>query len=61
MPHVTLPHGLPGISGLLAQFPGTGNPLRTFTQALLRGPSSLTSAEREVIAAYVSKRNNCNF
>jgi uncharacterized peroxidase-related enzyme len=30
-------------------------------EALLRGPSSLTSAERELIAAYVSSRNECHF
>ena len=30
-------------------------------QALLRGPSSLTPAERELIATYVSSRNDCTF
>jgi uncharacterized peroxidase-related enzyme len=27
----------------------------------LRGPNTLTSAEREIIATYVSSRNNCQF
>ena len=30
-------------------------------EALLRAPSSLTSAERELIASYVSSRNECHF
>src|SRR5262249_26762019 len=35
--------------------------LNGLAEALLRGPSSLTPAEREVIAAYVSFRNDCYF
>jgi uncharacterized peroxidase-related enzyme len=61
MPHITVPEGLPGIVGPLAQYPETGGPLSAFTEALLRGPSSLTPAERELIAAHVSSRNECSF
>jgi AhpD family alkylhydroperoxidase len=60
MPHVKLPP-LPGIVGLLAQYPRTGEQLSGLADALLRGPSSLTPAERETIGAYVSARNNCEF
>lgn len=35
--------------------------MRALAQVLLRGPSSLTSAEREMIAAFVSTRNDCYF
>src|SRR4051812_29430607 len=60
MPHVDLPP-LPGIVGLLARYPRTGEQLSGLADALLRGPSSLTPAERETIGAYVSARNNCEF
>lgn len=60
MPHVELPP-LPGIVGLLVQYPHTAGPLNGLADALLRGPSSLTPAERETIAAYVSARNECTF
>ncbi|QXD13759.1 peroxidase-related enzyme [Rhodocaloribacter litoris] len=61
MAHVSLPEGLPGIVGLLEQFPGTGRHLRALAQELLRGPSSLSPGERELIAAYVSSENDCFF
>ena len=35
--------------------------LGRFAQAILRGPSPLTPAERELIAAYVSALNACSF
>jgi uncharacterized peroxidase-related enzyme len=35
--------------------------LRAFTQAVMRGPSPLTPAFRELIAAFVSTRNQCLF
>lgn len=60
MPHIELP-GLPGIAGLLARYPLTAGPLNELAQTLLRGPSPLTPAERETIAAYVSRRNDCTF
>jgi uncharacterized peroxidase-related enzyme len=60
VPHINLPQ-LPGIVGLLVQYPQTAGPLNGLADALLRGPSSLTPAERETIAAYVSARNDCTF
>ena len=41
--------------------PETGKPLYELAQVLLRGNSTLTEAERELIAAYVSKRNDTMF
>jgi uncharacterized peroxidase-related enzyme len=35
--------------------------MRELAEILLRGPSTLTSAERETIAAFVSFLNDCNF
>ena len=41
--------------------PETGTQLYALAQVLLRGPSSLSSAEKELIATYVSYRNDCMF
>ena len=35
--------------------------MRELAEVLLRGPNTLTSAEREMIAAFVSSRNDCHF
>jgi uncharacterized peroxidase-related enzyme len=52
---------LPGIVGLLNYRPETGKPLTDLAEVLLRGPSSLSSGEREIIAASVSYWNGCHF
>jgi uncharacterized peroxidase-related enzyme len=52
---------LPGIVGLLNFRPETGKPLTDLAEVLLRGPSTLTSGEREIIAASVSYWNKCHF
>lgn len=59
--HITVQEGLPGITGLLEFRLDTGKPIRELTQILLRGPSTLTQGERELIAALVSHRNVCRF
>lgn len=61
MPHIALPEGLPGITSAFAFRPETAKPLRDLAEALLRGPNTLTSGEREMIAAFVSDRNGCRF
>lgn len=61
MPHVNVPPGIPGIVSLFAAFPRTAKPLQELAQELLRGASPLTTAEREMIAAFVSSRNQCSF
>jgi uncharacterized peroxidase-related enzyme len=51
----------PGITGLLAYRRETGRPLEALVDALLVAPNSLSRGERELIAAYVSGRNECTF
>ncbi len=52
---------VPGITGLVSYRPETGKPLMELAEVLLRGPSTLSRGERELIAAYVSGRNECQF
>jgi uncharacterized peroxidase-related enzyme len=62
MAHIKLNNEeLPGIVGLLNYRPETARPLLDLAETLLRGPSSLTSGEREIIAASVSYWNQCHF
>jgi uncharacterized peroxidase-related enzyme len=61
MPHITLPDGLPGITGLLAFRPETAKPMRALAEFLLRGPNTLSRADREIIATYTSSQNDCHF
>jgi uncharacterized peroxidase-related enzyme len=61
MPYIPLEDHLPGITGLLEYRQDTARPIRELTQLLLRGPSSLTEGERELIATVVSSRNECRF
>ncbi len=61
MPHVDIPSGLPGITGLLDAFPEPGLPIRDVTQFILRGPNTLTEGERELIASVVCSGNECQF
>ena len=53
MAHITVPEGAPGILGPMIAYPETQTHLSGLAEALLRGPSSLTPAERELIASYV--------
>jgi len=61
MPYIPLEDHLPGITGLLEYSKETAAPIRELTQILLRGPSSLTEGERELIATVVSYKNDCRF
>src|ERR1700712_3311910 len=61
MAHIQVPEGIPGIRSLVMFRPETGKPLYDLAQVLLRGESPLSAAEREIIAAHVSNRNNCQF
>ena len=61
MPHIDLPAGLPGISAGFAFRPETAGPMRQLAHILLHEPSGLTPGERELIATFVSSRNNCQF
>jgi uncharacterized peroxidase-related enzyme len=61
MPHIRLPEGFPGIVGPMVFRPETAKPLNELAEILLRGPNSLSSGEREMIATYVSSQNDCYF
>jgi AhpD family alkylhydroperoxidase len=61
MPHITLPEGLPGITGPLAFRPETAKPMRALAEFLLRGPNTLSRADREIVATYTSSQNDCHF
>jgi uncharacterized peroxidase-related enzyme len=61
MPHINLPDGFPGISAGFTFRPETAKPMRQLAHILLHEPNSLTPGERELIATFVSSRNNCHF
>ena len=61
MAYIQVPAGLPGILGPMAISPETTKALRELAEVLLRGPNTLTPAEREMIAMYVSSQNDCCF
>lgn len=61
MPYIPLEEHLPGITGLLEFDKEAAAPIRELTQILLRGESTLTEGERELIATVVSSGNQCKF
>jgi uncharacterized peroxidase-related enzyme len=61
MAHISLDLELPGILGLFKFRPESAKALSLLAETLLRGESPLSSADRESIAAYVSRGNNCHF
>ncbi len=61
MPYIPVEEHLPGITGLLEYRKDSAQPIRDLTQLLLRGPSTLTTGERELIATIVSHANECRF
>jgi len=61
MAHITLNSAEPGIRGLLRYRPETARPLSELAEVVLRGPSTLARGERELIAAYVSALNDCQY
>jgi uncharacterized peroxidase-related enzyme len=61
MAYIEFGPGLPGIRGALAFSPATAKPLCELVEVLLQGPHTLTPAEREMIATYVSAQNDCHY
>jgi len=59
MPHIKLDEKLPGIRGLFAFRPETALPMSELAEVLLHTPSTLSMADRELIATYVSSQNEC--
>lgn len=51
----------PHLAEVFKAFPATVAPLLEYHDILLRGPSPLSIAERELLAAYVSGLNACRF
>ena len=60
MPYIEMPDA-PGIMGPMMFRPQTAKPLFDLAEVLLRGESPLSRGDREVIAAYVSTLNQCQF
>ena len=61
MPYIDTPDNIPGIRGLMNFRPDAALALNALAQALLVEDSPLTRGERELIATYVSNRNECKF
>ena len=61
MAHITLPAELPGIRGPMAFRPETAAPINELVNVLLLAPSTLSPADRELIAAFVSSQNDCRY
>jgi len=59
MPHIQLKDNLPGIRSLFDFRPETAKPLCELGDVLLHQSNSLSPAERELIATYVSSLNDC--
>ena len=52
---------VPQIMHLFAYKPDRTDHLSRFTQGVMRGPSPLSPGQRELIAAFTSRRNDCPF
>ena len=61
MAHTTSPGGTPGIVGQIFAHRESEEALNTLAQVVMCGPSPLTRAERELIAAVVSAGNDSYF
>ena len=62
MAHINLENDLPGIRGLMAYSPDTARHLNALAEQLLRNDdNTLSRGERELIATYVSYKNDCFF
>ncbi|HEY1626827.1 MAG TPA: peroxidase-related enzyme [Streptosporangiaceae bacterium] len=61
MPQISLGNEEFGIRSLFTYRPETAYPMCMLAEVLLRGPSALTRGERELIATYVSSRNDCGY
>jgi len=61
MPHIDLANDAPGIRGLMQFRPETAKPLNELVEVLLRDDNTLSRGERELIASYVSKLNDCDY
>ena len=60
-PYIKLDESFPGIVSLFIFDKETGKNLSAMGQTIMRRPRGLSVGERELIAAFVSKLNRCNF
>ena len=61
MAHIETGNNYPGILSLMYYKSSSGEALSHLAETILRGPSPLTPGDRELIAAYVSYLNQCEF
>lgn len=61
MSFIDLKNEAPGILGLMAFRPDHARALNQLAETVLRGPSSMSQGDRELIAGCVSYWNNCHF
>ena len=61
MTHFTYSKNFQGVADVFLRDPNLYAPLLQFIEQVMTRPSDLTKAEREMIAAHVSKLNDCNF
>jgi len=59
MPQLRSPPAEPVMRDLYRAYPAISKTLGGFTEAAMRGPSPLTQAQRELIAAFASVLNAC--
>lgn len=61
MTYLSYTQGFRGVADVFLRDPGLYAPLLQFIERVMTRDSELTKAEREMIAAHVSKRNGCAF
>ena len=61
MPYIRVSEKLPGIRSLFAFRPETATPMSELAEVLLHQPGTLSPADRELIATYVSSENDCYY
>ena len=61
MSHFSYSKDFKGVADVFLRSPDLYRPLLDFIEAVMVGPSELTKAEREIIAAHVSHLNGCDF
>ena len=61
MSHLSYTRGLPGLADIFLRDPSHYAPLLQFIERVMTRESEFTAAEREMIAAFVSKKNGCDF
>lgn len=61
MSYLSYSKSFQGVADVFLRKPDRYAPLLQFIETVMVGPSALTQAEREIIAAHVSKLNGCGF